>query len=157
VQGGLSSGRVVVAVYRRGARLYIPMKGECRMLTTLAQNNAAGAVGGLVILVIYLAIIVLVIAGMWKMFTKAGQPGWGAIIPIYNGYLLLKIVGRPVWWLILFFIPIVSLIIWIVLVMDIAKSYGRGVGTAIGLFFLSFIFIPILGFGEAEYQGPSAG
>lgn len=127
------------------------------MLTTLAQNNAAGAIGGLVILVIYLAIIVLVIAGMWKMFTKAGQPGWGAIIPFYNGYLLLKIVGRPVWWLILFFIPIVSLIVWIVLVMDIAKSFGRGMGTAIGLFFLSFIFIPILGFGDAEYQGPSAG
>jgi hypothetical protein len=129
------------------------------MLTTLAQNsgNAGGAIAGLLILVIYIAIIVLVIAGMWKMFTKAGQPGWGAIIPIYNGYLLLKIVGRPVWWLILFFIPIVSLIVWIVLVMDIAKSFGRGMGTAIGLFFLSFIFIPILGFGDAEYQGPSAG
>ena len=138
-------------------RFYIPMKGEQLMFTTLAQNNAGGAIAGLIILVIYLAILVLVVAGMWKMFTKAGQPGWGAIIPIYNGYLLLKIVGRPVWWLILFFIPLVSLIVWIVLVMDIAKSFGRGMGTAIGLFFLSFIFIPILGFGEAEYQGPSAG
>ena len=137
--------------------LFIPIKGEQLMFTTLAQNNAGGAIFGLLILVIYLAIIVLVIAGMWKMFVKAGQPGWGAIVPIYNGYLILKIVGRPVWWLILFFIPLVSLIVWIVLVMDIAKSFGRGVGTAIGLFFLSFIFMPILGFGDAEYQGPSAG
>ncbi|MBL4808794.1 MAG: hypothetical protein JKY43_01895 [Phycisphaerales bacterium] len=127
------------------------------MFTTLAQNNAGGAIAGLLILVIYLAILVLIFAGMWKMFVKAGQPGWGAIVPIYNVYLLLKIVGRPGWWLILFLIPIVSFVVWIVLVMDIAKSFGRGMGTAIGLFFLSFIFIPILGFGEAEYQGPSAG
>ena len=127
------------------------------MFTTLAQNNAGGAIFGLIIVVIYIAILVLIFAGMWKMFVKAGQPGWAAIIPFYNAYILLKIVGRPVWWLILMLIPIVSIIVWIVLVMDIAKSFGRGMGTAIGLFFLSFIFIPILGFGDAEYQGPAAG
>ena len=127
------------------------------MFTTLAQNNAASGAGALIVLVIYFAIIVLVFAGMWKMFVKAGQPGWAGIIPIYNLFILLKIIGRPVWWIILMFIPIVSLIVWIVMANDIAKSYGRGIGTAIGLFFLSFIFIPILGFGDAEYQGPSAG
>lgn len=130
------------------------------MLTTLAQNNvpSAGAgIAGVIFLIFYLAILVLILAGAWKMFVKAGQPGWGAIIPILNMYFLLKIVGRPIWWIILMFIPIVSLVVYIILVMDVAKSYGRGIGTAIGLFFLSFIFVPILGFGDAEYQGPSAG
>jgi hypothetical protein len=93
---------------------------------------------------------------MWKTFVKAGQPGWGAIIPIYNVYLLCKIGGRPGWWVILFIIPFVSLIISIIVSNDIAKSFGRGVGTTIGLILLPFVFYPILGFGDAEYQGPAA-
>jgi Family of unknown function (DUF5684) len=129
------------------------------MYTTLAQNNAGGAVGaivGLIVLAIYLAIIILVIAGMWKMFVKAGQPGWGAIIPIYNVYLILKLVGRPAWWLILYFVPIANIVVAVIIAIDLAKSFGKGGGFAVGLFFLGFIFIPILGFGSAEYQGPAA-
>lgn len=130
------------------------------MLITLAQNNTGGAaagIAGMIVLLIYLAIIVLVIAGMWKMFTKAGQPGWAAIIPILNLYLLCKIAGRPGWWLILMFIPIVNFVVSIIVMLDIAKSFGKGVGFAIGLILLGFIFIPILGFGSAQYQGPAAG
>lgn len=127
---------------------------------TLAQNSGAGGVValviGLVFLVIYIAIIVAIIAGMWKMFAKAGQPGWGAIIPFFNLYLLLKIIGRPGWWLILYFIPLVNIVVSVIVAIELAKSFGKGGGFAIGLFFLSFIFIPILGFGEAEYQGPAA-
>jgi hypothetical protein len=130
------------------------------LLSILAQSNsgggAAGAIGGLVIVIIYLAILVLCIAGMWKMFVKAGQPGWAAIVPIYNLIVMLKIVGRPIWWIILLIIPIVSLIIAIILCIDLAKSFGKGVGFAIGIIFLGFIFIPILGFGSAQYQGPAA-
>lgn len=129
-------------------------------LLTLAQRSAAAGAGsaaaGMFVLAIYLAIIVLVIAGMWKTFAKAGEPGWGCIIPIYNTYLLCKIAGRPWWWLILMFIPIVSIIIAIIVMVDIAKSFGRGVGFAIGLIFLSPIFFCILGFGSSEYQGPAA-
>lgn len=130
------------------------------MLATLAQNNAgnvAGGIGAIVFLVIYLAILILIIVGGWKMFEKAGQPGWGVLIPIYNAYLVLKIVGRPAWWLILMLIPIVSLVVYIIVIVDLAKSFGKGAGFAIGIFFLSFIFVPILGFGDAEYQGPAAG
>ncbi|MEM1027418.1 MAG: DUF5684 domain-containing protein [Planctomycetota bacterium] len=122
----------------------------------LAQSDAAGAIGGLVVVVIYLAIIVFVLAGLWKMYEKGGQPGWAAIVPIYNIYILCKIVGRPGWWIILMFIPFVSLIIWIVISSDLSKSFGRGIGTTLGLIFLGFIFLPILGFGKAEYQGPAA-
>ena len=128
--------------------------------TLLAQNSGGGAgagIAGCMIGIIYLAIIVAVIAGMWKMFTKAGQPGWACLVPIYNAYIMLKIVGRPGWWLILMFIPIVSLIVGIIVAVDLAKAFGKGIGFAIGLILLGFIFIPILGFGDAEYQGPVAG
>lgn len=129
-------------------------------LLTLAQygNNGGngGGIAGLVFIVIYLAIIVLVIAGMWKMFAKAGQPGWLSIIPIVNMYFILKIVGRPWWWLILMFIPFISIIFAIIVMLDLAKSFGKGIAFAVGLILLSFVFIPILGFGSAEYQGPAA-
>ena len=125
---------------------------------TLAQNagNAAGAVGALIFLVIYLAIIVVVLAGFWKMFEKAGQPGWGAIVPFYNMYLMCKIAGRPGWWLILLLIPYVNFIFWIIVLLDLAKSFGKGVGFAVGMILLGAIFIPILGSGSAEYEGPAA-
>ncbi|RMH11843.1 MAG: signal peptidase I [Planctomycetota bacterium] len=127
-------------------------------LVNLAQNSSSGGgIGALFILVIYLALIILVIAGMWKTFTKAGQPGWACIIPIVNQYFLLKIVGRPWWWLILMFIPIINIIIAIIVSLDLAKSFGKGVLFAIGLILLAPIFFCILGFGSAEYQGPAAG
>jgi hypothetical protein len=99
------------------------------------------------------AVIILVIASNWKVFSKAGQPGWAAIIPIYNVYVMCKVAGRPGWWLLLFLIPLVNFIIAIILNVDVAKRFGKGVGFAIGMIFLSFIFWPILGFGSAQYQG----
>ena len=104
---------------------------------------------------VYLALLVLVIAGMWKMFEKAGQPGWGAIVPIYNLYLLLKIAGRPGWWLILMFIPCVGFIIMIVVCLDVAKNFGKDSIYGLGLAFLGFIFFPLLGFGNAVYRPPT--
>ena len=109
-----------------------------------------------IVLLIELALLVVIVAGFWKVFVKAGQPGWAAIIPIYNCYILLKIVGRPAWWLILLFIPLVNFVIAILLAIDLAKSFGKSTGFAIGLLLLGFIFYPILGFGDATYQGPSA-
>jgi len=85
-------------------------------LTLLAQQDGGGGgLGGMLAFLIWLAIVVLVIAGCWKMFVKAGQPGWGILIPIYNAYLMVKIAGRPGWWLILFFIPLVNLIVSILI------------------------------------------
>jgi Family of unknown function (DUF5684) len=104
-----------------------------------------------------LAFAILMIAACWKIFTKAGQPGWAAIIPIYNWYIFCKIVGRPGWWVILLLIPFVNFIIGIILCIDLAKSFGKGVGFGIGLILLGVIFFPILGFGSAQYQGPAAG
>ena len=108
------------------------------------------------ILLCELAIVVLIIAGIWKVFSKAGQPGWAAIIPIYNAYILLKIAGKPGWWLLLLFIPLVNLVIGILVAIEVAKAFGKGTGFGLGLVFLGFIFYPILGFGSATYQGAPA-
>ena len=107
--------------------------------------------------IIFILIFIVVLISLWFVVAKAGRPGWEGIIPIYNYYVLLKIVGRPGWWLILYFIPIVNIVIGIIVLIDTAKSYGKTVGFAVGLFFLPFIFFPILGFGSAQYVGPAAG
>ena len=129
-------------------------------LSLLAQvdysSSAEGKPVSPLAIVIGLLIALLLIVAMWKVFTKGGQPGWASIIPIYNLYVWCKIVGRPGWWVILMLIPLVSFIIGIILCIDMAKSFGKGAGFGIGLAFLGIIFLPILGFGSAQYQGPSA-
>ncbi len=118
------------------------------------QQNGQGFPIALILLDIVL--IVLMVASMWRIYTKAGKPGWAAIIPFYNIIVLLEIVGRPWWWLLLLFVPLLNLVIAIIVYIDLAKSFGKGVGFAIGLLLLSFIFFPILAFGDATYQGPAA-
>jgi hypothetical protein len=121
--------------------------------TVFASSSGAG-VG--ILVVVYIAIIVFEIAALWQVFVKAGRPGWAAIIPFYNYYVMLKVVGRPGWWLILYIIPIVNFIVWIIVAIDLAKSFDKSTGFAVGLIFLAFIFIPILGFGSATYREPYA-
>jgi Family of unknown function (DUF5684) len=100
---------------------------------------------------------IIAIAGAWKVFTKAGQPGWAVLVPFYNAYVALKIVGRPGWWLLLFLIPLVNFVIGLVIAVDMAKSFGQSAGFGIlMLFFLSPIGYLILGFGDAQYRGPAA-
>lgn len=106
-------------------------------------------------LVGFVIVIVLLVA-VGKIFTKAGQPGWAVLIPIYNAYVLLEIVGREWWWLILLAIPFVNFIFIIILLFDLAKSFGKDSAFGFGLLFLAPIFIPILGFGNAQYVGPAA-
>lgn len=103
----------------------------------------------------FVFLIVFIIASEWKVFEKAGQPGWAVLIPFYNFYILLKIVGKPEWWLLLLFVPIVNIVIGIYVVHLLSKSFGQGLGFTLGLIILSFIFYPILGFGDAEYIGPA--
>jgi hypothetical protein len=98
----------------------------------------------------------VVIVGGWKVFEKAGQPGWVILIPIYNAYIMLKIAGRPGWWLLLYFIPLVNCVIAAIVAIDIAKSFGQsGVFGFFLLFLLCGIGFLILGFGDARYLGPA--
>ena len=80
------------------------------------------------------------------------MPGWGAIIPFYNSYLLIKVAGRPGWWLILYFIPFVNIIIHIIVCIDVAKNFGHGAGYGILLWLFPFIMFLVLGFGSDQYQ-----
>lgn len=107
-------------------------------------------------LICWLAFFVLMIASMWTVFTKAGKPGWAAIVPIYNIIVMLEIVGRPLWWILLMLIPLVNVVIGIMLTIEMARAFGKGLGFAIGLMLLPFIFFLILAFGDAKYQGPVA-
>lgn len=121
------------------------------------DEEAVGLAIGIMIVyfVFILAFIFLMVISMWKIFEKAGKPGWAAIVPIYNIIVLLEIVGRPVWWILLLIIPCVNIVINIIVCIDLAKSFGKDAGYGIGLALLSIIFFPMLGFGKAQYIGPS--
>lgn len=125
------------------------------LLQEFGEGGGGGAAGAISTLFVF-AIWLLMIISSWKIFDKAGEPGWAAIVPIYNVVVLLKIIGRPIWWLLLMFIPVVNFIVGILLVVDLAKSFGQGIGYALGLVFLPFIFWPMLAFGDARYGGPAA-
>ncbi len=102
-------------------------------------------------IVIYLAVFGFVFAGWWMSFVKAGQPGWAAIVPIYNVYILTKIAKKPGIWVLFLLIPIVNLVILVLLSLEVARQFGKGSGFGVGLALLGFIFWPILGFGDAKY------
>ena len=107
----------------------------------------------LAVFLIAIPLTVLVIAGLWKVFTKAGEPGWASIVPIYNVIVLLRIADKPWWWILLLLIPIVNIVISIIVSIEIAHNFGKGTGFGLGLAFLGVIFYPILGFGDAQYRG----
>ena len=120
---------------------------------TGAQAGGLAAFTG-VMFIVEIAILIVTLAAMWKIYTKAGEEGWKCIIPIYNVIILLKIVGRPWWWLLLMLIPFVNFIVLIIIMNDLSKSFGHGLGFTLGLIFLSIIFYLILGFGGSKYVGP---
>jgi hypothetical protein len=115
-----------------------------------------GSAAGFVVPVLFIGMAVVFIAGLWKTFTKAGKPGWACLVPIYNIIVMLEIAGRPLWWLLLLFIPIVNFFVSLVVVIDMAKAFGKGAGFGLGMFFLGPIFYPILGFGSAQHVGAPA-
>jgi hypothetical protein len=102
-------------------------------------------------MIISLVIVVFLIISMWRVFSKAGQPGWAIFIPIYNAYVLCKVAGKLGWWVILMLIPVVNIVVALLVTLGVAQQFGKGAGFGIGLFFLSFIFYPILAFGDATY------
>ncbi|MFD2160844.1 signal peptidase I [Paradesertivirga mongoliensis] len=96
--------------------------------------------------------------GLWKLFIKAGRPGWEALIPVYSFYIMLKLTGRPVWWMVLYFIPVINVIVWISILIDFAKSYGKvGFGEHVASIVVPFIAFPVWGFDQkTKYLGQSA-
>ena len=128
------------------------------MLSLLAQESSSGgALGGgiaLVLFIVGIGLTVLILASMWKIFAKMTQPGWYGIIPIFNYCVIAKQSGKDWWWGLLILVPCVGFIFQIILLNELSKLFGKGVGYTLGLIFLPFIFLPVLAFGSAEYQGP---
>lgn len=118
---------------------------------------ALGAVGAFVtvIQIISLIVSIFAIVCMWKIFVKAGKPGWGAIIPFYNTYLLFDIAWGNGWLFLLCLVPFVNFVVLIIMLVKLAQAFGKGIGFAVGLFFLSIIFLAILAFDSSTYQGPA--
>ena len=100
-----------------------------------------------------IAFSLFMITASWVVFVKADQPGWACLLPIYNVILLLRIAGKPWWWFFLYMVPVVGVVISIIHMIALAEAFGKGAGYGIGLFFLGFIFLPLLAFGDAEYSG----
>lgn len=121
-----------------------------------SASNAAGAAIFGALMIPFLIIWVIMIIANWKIFTKAGKPGWAAIIPIYNVIVLLEIVGKPVWWVVLFLIPCVNIVFAVWTINLLSKSFGQSEGFTVGLLLLGVVFFPILAFGNYQYLGPAA-
>lgn len=119
-----------------------------------AQETAWGAMIVFGLIAGYFTILML--CSVMGIFIKAGKPWWAAIVPIYNIIVLLEILGRPIWWIVLMFIPVVNFIISIVLANDLSKAFGKDIGYTLGLIFVGFVFYPMLAFGSAQYRGPQA-
>jgi hypothetical protein len=100
------------------------------------------------------AAAVFMIATMWKVNEKGGKPGWAAVVPIYNEVVLLQMAGKSGWWVLLYLIPLVNIVVYFIARIDLAKSFGRGVGFGLGLIFVPVIFFPILAWDDPEYVGP---
>lgn len=126
------------------------MAAELRRLARRMDPSPGILAAALLISLFYLAV-------MWRVFAKAGQPGIAALVPLYNIYVMIRIAGRSGWWFLLLFIPVINVIVGIILNLDIAANFGRGILFALGLIFLGFIFWPVLAFGSSRYQpaGPA--
>ena len=119
------------------------------------EGSAGLGIAGGLFMLLMIAVGAAMIAAMWKVFVKAGQPGWAAIVPIYNVVTLLKITGKPLWWIAMFCVPFANFVVIILILLSLAKSFGKSTGFGLGLVFLGVVFFPILGFGDARYQVPA--
>jgi hypothetical protein len=106
----------------------------------------------ILIATLYLGIIGLMIASHWKIFVKAGKPGWASIVPIYSIVVLVEIIKKPGIWVLYLILPIVNIIFMIRLSLELAKVFGKDDAYGIGLFILPFVFMPMLAFGDAVYM-----
>ena len=106
--------------------------------------------------ILILPMLVMII-GMWKVFTKAGKPGWAVIIPIYANIVMLEIIGQPWTRLLWYLIPFYGIYLAIVDLNTLSRSFGKDTGFTVGLILLGPVFWCILGFGGAQYLGPGGG
>ena len=120
--------------------------------TASGSGDAAGALVVMVALLFYFAVIAFYVVVGWKIFAKAGRPGWAVIVPIYNAIVFIRMAGRPAWWFLLFLIPVVNIAITFIVYIDFCRKFGKGTGFAVLTVFFGAITLPILAFGSAQYD-----
>ncbi len=130
---------------------------ESSYVTTSTTDPATtGFLAGMGVgsIIFYIAVIVFMLIVMWKIYAKAGQPGWAAIIPIYNLVVMFKIIKMD-WWhiLIMIFVPFAQIVYSILIPIKLAKVFGKSTGFGVLSIFFSIICYPILAFGSAKYEG----
>ncbi len=108
-------------------------------------------IAALLFVLIYIGIIVLMISSIWKVFTKANQPGWAAIVPFYNIIIMLQVAKKPTWWIAMYFVPIANIVFMIMTLNAVSKNFGKDEGFTVGMVLLGVVFWPILAFGSAQY------
>ena len=122
-----------------------------------SADEGAAFAAAIVFFLLYFVFAIFAIITMWKLYRKANKPGWAAIVPVYNYVVLLEIVGRPIWWILLSFVPLVNIYVAFVVALDLAKSFGKSTGFGVANFFVPFITYPILAFSKgSHYAGPIA-
>lgn len=123
--------------------------------TTYTTTSTSSSDMNPAMVLLYIAIAVVYVVAMWRIFTKAKKPGWASIIPIYNLYVMLKVVNRPGWWIVLYLIPIVNIFTHLVVSIDLAKAFGKSTAFGvIGIWIFSFVGYLILGYGDTQYKMP---
>lgn len=139
-----------LVVYRYCPRMITTLATEVANTTAAAGAGAGSIVGGL----IGYLLVAFALVGVFK---KADEPVWQAFVPIWNTIVLIKVSGKPIWWIILLLIPIVNIVILVLIYHGLSTSFGHGAGFTAGLFFLSIIFLYILGYDSNPYQGAKDG
>ena len=110
-----------------------------------------------VLIILYVLLTALLAASGWFIFANAGQPGWASLVPFYNMWIFIKMIGKPPSWFVFLLIPFVNIVIAILLIFELARVYGKSAGYAVGMLLLPTVFYPMLAFGDARYLGPDAG
>lgn len=121
------------------------------------ESESLSAPVGVAMLVVAVAFAVMIGAAMWRIFTKAGESGWKSLIPVWNLIVLVRMAGRPRWWLLLLLVPVVNLVVTLAIFIALSRAFGKGIGFGIGLVLLGLVFFPVLAFGQAQYTGGRTG
>ena len=126
----------------------------------MQDSDGGGGLLGLLLgggMMVFMFVVFLFFAACgWKIYAKAGKPGWAALVPIYNQWVMMEIVGFPGIYMLAFFVPFINMLFGLFCVYRLAKVFGKDMGYTIGLILLSPIFYPLLAFGDSEYLGPEA-
>lgn len=122
--------------------------------TSSTIDSGPAAAFAIFLTIISLVIAVFMVVSLWRLFAKAGKPGWASIVPFYNYIVMLEIAGKPIWWFAMFFVPFADIVFAIMTLFAFVKAYGRSDGFAVLSIFFPFVTYPMMAFSAStQYVG----